>query len=125
MKRYSLLLASVSAAMLAPAIPVSAAPAAATQGEDAHARLTALFHESDEASLRRNPVNALFRGDLRYADRLGDFITDRFADDLSGPLMLWASPFITIRSTTTAFRRPIPIPNGPRPSRVFCLIAAE
>ena len=56
MKRYSLLLASASAAMLAPAIPVSAAPAAAAQGEDAHARLTALFHESDEASLKRNPV---------------------------------------------------------------------
>jgi uncharacterized protein (DUF885 family) len=78
MKRYSLLLASVSAAMLAPAIPASAAPAAAAQGENAHARLTALFHESDEASLKRNPVNALFRGDLRYADRLGDYITEAY-----------------------------------------------
>jgi uncharacterized protein (DUF885 family) len=37
-----------------------------------------LFKASDEASLQRNPLNALFRGDLRYADRLGDNITDEY-----------------------------------------------
>jgi uncharacterized protein (DUF885 family) len=58
----------------------AAAPAPATPGEDSHARLTALFHESDEASLKRNPLNALFRGDLRYADRLGDYITNAYFD---------------------------------------------
>ena len=36
-------------------------------------RLQRLFRESDEASLRRNPLQAMFRGDYRYADRLGDF----------------------------------------------------
>ena len=38
--------------------------------------LKRLFHDSDEASLRRNPLDALFRGDMRYADRLGDPFSD-------------------------------------------------
>ncbi|OYY70154.1 MAG: hypothetical protein B7Y44_04070 [Sphingomonadales bacterium 28-55-16] len=42
------------------------------------ARLAALFAADDEASLKRNPLNALFRGDMRYADRFGDFITDTY-----------------------------------------------
>ena len=42
--------------------------------------LAALFRESDEASLRRNPVQALARGDLRYADRLGDTFSDAYYD---------------------------------------------
>ena len=32
--------------------------------------------QSDEDSLRRNPLQALSRGDMRYADRLGDFLSD-------------------------------------------------
>ncbi|HYX46568.1 MAG TPA: DUF885 domain-containing protein [Sphingomicrobium sp.] len=51
------------------------APAAATQAS-AHERLFQLFKESDEASLKRNPIQALFRGDMRYADRLGDLFSD-------------------------------------------------
>jgi uncharacterized protein (DUF885 family) len=42
------------------------------------AQLKKLFADSDEANLKRNPINALFRGDLRYADRLGDYITDAY-----------------------------------------------
>jgi uncharacterized protein (DUF885 family) len=42
----------------------------------AHDRLFELFKQSDEASLKRNPLQALFRGDLRYADRLGDLFSD-------------------------------------------------
>ena len=53
------------------------AAAAATQAS-ASERLNALFRESDEANLRRNPINALFRGDLRYADRLGDYVSDAY-----------------------------------------------
>ena len=50
-----------------------AAPlAAATPAE----QLKQLFKDSDEAQLKRQPIFALFRGDLRYADRLGDFYTD-------------------------------------------------
>jgi uncharacterized protein (DUF885 family) len=56
---------------------VQSAPATAA-AETPHDRLFRLFRESDEASLKRNPLSALFRGDLRYADRLGDNITDEY-----------------------------------------------
>ncbi|HVI05639.1 MAG TPA: DUF885 family protein, partial [Sphingomicrobium sp.] len=52
-----------------------AAPAAASE-KSAHDRLFELFKESDEANLKRNPLQALFRGDYRYADRLGDMFSD-------------------------------------------------
>ena len=58
------------------AVPVQA-PAPVAQ-ESAHDRLFRLFKESDEANLKRNPVNALFRGDMRYAEHLGDNITDEY-----------------------------------------------
>ena len=45
-----------------------------TQGE----KMKALFAQSDEDSLKRNPIGALFRGDERYADQLGDFISDEY-----------------------------------------------
>ncbi len=67
----ALLLASVAAQTMAQA-PVAPATAATS----ADARLRQLFHDSDEGSLRRNPVQALFRGDMRYADQLGDFFSD-------------------------------------------------
>jgi uncharacterized protein (DUF885 family) len=63
----------------APAAARQAAPAAAqAEAQREGAKLAQLFHDSDEAGLRRNPVNAIFRGDMRYADRLGDFITDAY-----------------------------------------------
>lgn len=65
------------APVAAPAIE-SAPPAQAAVEKSAHVRLFDLFKASDEASLQRNPLNALFRGDLRYADRLGDNITDEY-----------------------------------------------
>jgi uncharacterized protein (DUF885 family) len=43
-------------------------------------KMTALFAADDEASLKRNPISALFRGDMRYADRLGDFVSDAYFD---------------------------------------------
>ena len=42
------------------------------------AQLHALFKASDESNLRRNPLSALFRGDLRYADQLGDGISEAY-----------------------------------------------
>jgi uncharacterized protein (DUF885 family) len=65
----------VAVAEAAPAAP-AITPEAAAQAE--HDRLFALFTASDEASLKRNPLNAIFRGDMRYADRLGDNITDEY-----------------------------------------------
>jgi len=44
----------------------------------ADASLRRLFHESDEASLRRNPFEALSRGDRRYADHLGYNLSDEY-----------------------------------------------
>jgi uncharacterized protein (DUF885 family) len=67
----------LSAAMTAgiPGAAAAAQPAASVQAS-AHDRLFQLFRESDEASLARNPLSALYRGDLRYADRLGDLYSD-------------------------------------------------
>lgn len=45
---------------------------------DAHERLFALFADADERSLALNPLSALFRGDLRYADQLGNFLEDEY-----------------------------------------------
>jgi uncharacterized protein (DUF885 family) len=63
----------------APAVAVEAPPPVPAEPQvSAHDRLFQLFKDSDEANLRRNPINALFRGDMRYADRLGDYITDEY-----------------------------------------------
>jgi uncharacterized protein (DUF885 family) len=75
MKHHILLLAS--AALLSPvAVQAQATTteAAATESQ----KLSALFAADDEASLQRNPLNAMFRGDMRYADRFGDFISDAY-----------------------------------------------
>jgi len=68
------LIASAANAQAQPAAPAPAAPAA----ETAHDRLFRLFKQSDEDSLRRNPISGIFRGDLRYADEFGDYITDEY-----------------------------------------------
>jgi len=75
---HFLLLAS--AALLSPfAVVAAQAQTAATETAATESqRLAALFAADDEASLKRNPLNAMFRGDMRYADRLGDFITDAY-----------------------------------------------
>jgi uncharacterized protein (DUF885 family) len=70
------LLAFLAAGPIIAQPAASPAPPAAAQNEGA--KLAKLFHDSDEANLRRNPVGAIFRGDLRYADRLGDFISDQY-----------------------------------------------
>ncbi len=54
------------------------APAKTATAQTEGQRLAALFAADDEASLKRNPLSALFRGDLRYADRLGDNISDAY-----------------------------------------------
>jgi uncharacterized protein (DUF885 family) len=63
--------------VMAQAAQPSVSPAAAA-AETPHDRLFKLFKDSDEAQLKRNPIGALFRGDMRYADRLGDGITDEY-----------------------------------------------
>ncbi len=64
---------------LSPAMAqTAAAPAAPAQ--DAATQLKQLFKDSDENQLKRNPLFAIFRGDLRYADQFGDFISDAYFD---------------------------------------------
>jgi uncharacterized protein (DUF885 family) len=78
--RPILLAAGLAALPLAAFAVGTSAPAAAaapaTQSE--HDKLFALFARSDEASLKRNPLQALFRGDMRYADHLGNFLTPEY-----------------------------------------------
>ncbi|MDZ4306470.1 DUF885 domain-containing protein [Allopontixanthobacter sp.] len=82
MKIYRLALMSTAALALA-ACATTAPPTQQVQaGLDAqtaeHDTLFAIFAAADEADLRLNPVSALFRGDMRYADRLGDFLTEEY-----------------------------------------------
>ena len=75
------LLAALLAGCAASSHPDAAfsSPAEAPRATASQA-LAALFRDSDEASLRRNPVQATARGDLRYADRLGDYFSDTYYD---------------------------------------------
>lgn len=66
-----LLLGAVASLQAAPA----AKPAAT---DDVSRRLHEVFAASDEAMLKRNPLQALFRGDMRYADQFGDYISDAY-----------------------------------------------
>ncbi|MEH6789858.1 DUF885 domain-containing protein [Parasphingorhabdus sp.] len=74
------LLATGSMAVAQPLVATSAAAAAQAQtAEMTEAeKMKALFAKSDEDSLKRNPIGALFRGDERYADQLGDYISDEY-----------------------------------------------
>ena len=68
-------LACVATPVLAQTSPAAVQPAAQN---DAGQKLHQLFKDSDEGSLQRNPLNGIFRGDMRYADRFGDYITDGY-----------------------------------------------
>ncbi|GAA4000261.1 DUF885 domain-containing protein [Sphingomonas humi] len=85
--RYFLLRASLCVLSSCAAVPErvtaiaparSALPAEQPAAQSDHDRLFALFQASDEAALRRDPIAAIERGDMRYADRLGDRITDAY-----------------------------------------------
>ena len=74
----ALLALPLAACASTPVVPVAVAQAAPAMTQaQAHDALFALFKASDEASLRLNPLDALFRGDMRYADRFGDLISDQ------------------------------------------------
>ncbi|MBP7135823.1 MAG: DUF885 domain-containing protein, partial [Sphingomonadaceae bacterium] len=61
----SLRLAAILLASLSPLAVVAPVQAAPAEAQTADARLKQLFTDSDEANLKRNPISALFRGDLR------------------------------------------------------------
>ncbi|WP_397575570.1 DUF885 domain-containing protein [Sphingorhabdus sp.] len=81
MKHSPRILLLVSAALLAPYGAAHAQTVTAEATATESQRLAALFAADDEASLKRNPLNAMFRGDMRYADRFGDFISDTYFDN--------------------------------------------
>lgn len=85
MTTLRLALAATTALSLAAAVPsvpafAQAADTAATEAaaQSEHDKLFALFKAADEKFLKLNPLSALFRGDMRYADRLGNFLTDEY-----------------------------------------------
>lgn len=81
MKHSPRILLLVSAALLAPFGTAHAQTATTEASATESQRLAALFAADDEASLKRNPLNAMFRGDMRYADRFGDYISDAYFDN--------------------------------------------
>ncbi len=74
-RRSALFLALITAPLAFQALPAAAETAKAMAPAE---QLKKLFADSDEANLKRNPISALFRGDLRYADRLGDYVSDAY-----------------------------------------------
>jgi uncharacterized protein (DUF885 family) len=67
---------SIIRPLLAAALLAGAAHSALAATPAPDVALKQLFHDTDEASLKRNPIAALFRGDMRYSDQLGDFFSD-------------------------------------------------
>ena len=53
-------------------------PIQSIETQPAHDRLFALFAAADEAMLKLNPIAAISRGDLRYANRLTDALKPEF-----------------------------------------------
>ncbi len=80
--RSLLLLATAMVALTTQPLAAQTAapvPTAAPQSAEDKALLK-LFADSDEASLKRNPISGMFRGDMRYAAHLGDYISDAYYD---------------------------------------------
>src|SRR5437763_16394060 len=76
MKLAGRLILSTALVALVPGVSGAQQAAAPASRQSVHDRLFELFRQSDEAYLKRNPLQALFRGDYRYADRLGDLFSD-------------------------------------------------
>ena len=74
----ALALASTGCATAPADHAAAATPVAQPAANSASERLHALFAASDAASLQRNPVEALYRGDLRFADRYVDRTNDAY-----------------------------------------------
>ncbi len=71
-----LLIAFATAGFVLPVMPAVAAASVPAPVSPAVKALDRLFAESEDAYLRRNPLEAIARGDLRFADTFGDGISD-------------------------------------------------
>ena len=68
--------ASMSLALVVGA--AGAAGAMADAKADNAAALKQIFADSDEAALKLDPLSAMLRGDMRYAQQFGDYITPEY-----------------------------------------------
>jgi len=75
-RAFLLAISLFTTSLAATAAQAQGAPLLPSQTE--HDKLFAIFKNSDETELRLNPVDAIDRGDLRYADHFGDYITDAY-----------------------------------------------
>lgn len=81
-------LASCSSVFAASLIAVSPAAAlaqlppqpATADANTEDVKLKKLFHDSDEDMLQQSPITAIFRGDLRYADRPCNYLAPEFTE---------------------------------------------
>ncbi|MFZ4690349.1 MAG: DUF885 domain-containing protein, partial [Polymorphobacter sp.] len=78
MRIAALLLAATALGVAAPVLAQAAPAATMAVAETPATRLRALFNASDEASLNRNPIGRLFRGDLSHAGEFGDGLSDAY-----------------------------------------------
>ncbi|HET9355803.1 MAG TPA: DUF885 domain-containing protein [Sphingomicrobium sp.] len=69
---------TTTAPIVTPVAIAEPSPPATMSQQAAHDALFALFKQSDEDNLKRNPLSALSRGDLRYADQLGNYLTPEY-----------------------------------------------
>ena len=76
MKRGFWLGAIALSVLTVPATGYAQTPAAIAQSPSQ--ALAALFATSNEGDLKRNPLGAMFRGDMRYAGQFGDGISDAY-----------------------------------------------
>ncbi|KQU55871.1 hypothetical protein ASG67_07120 [Sphingomonas sp. Leaf339] len=79
----ALLLATATATAAAPSFGQALPPPVPMPGDGPEdARLKRLFYDSDERDLKTGPLGAIGRGDMRYADQFGEYLTDaRTAQD--------------------------------------------
>jgi uncharacterized protein (DUF885 family) len=78
MRLRTLMLSTTLAAFMMPmsVLAQGAAPMEAATSESG--KLRKIFADSDEGQLKRSPLFALFRGDVRFGGQFGDFITDQY-----------------------------------------------
>ena len=72
------LLVAASLSALTPSLPALAQTSSMVAAQTPATQLRALFNASDEASLNRNPIGRLFRGDLSHAGEFGDGLSDAY-----------------------------------------------
>ena len=80
MRQITFLLGSCALVLAgcAETVETPAAASSQTAPQSASQTLAALFAQSDEAALQRNPLEALGRGDFRYAGRMPELFSDAY-----------------------------------------------